>query len=83
MNRTQYDEIVRYLKADDQSSFQHKLKRKVKTNNYFFFVFPSLGKSGILFVPVWGAEKVNVFNHFIIIFLIHSAVEKEFKRYQI
>ena len=83
VSRTQYDKIVRYLKADDQSSVQHKLKRKVKTNNYFFFVFPSLGKSGILFVPVWGAEKVNVFNRFIIIFLIHSAVEKEIKRYQI
>ena len=83
VSSTQYDEIVRYLKADDKSSFQHKLKGKVKANNYSLISFPPLGRNGILFVPVLGAEKVNVFNHFIIIFLIHNAVGKEFKRYQI
>ena len=33
VSNTQYDEIIRYLKADDKSSFQRKLKRKVKANN--------------------------------------------------
>ena len=75
VSRAQYDEIIRYLKADDKSSFQRKLKRKVKANNYSLISFPSLGLHELLCVPVSGAEKVNVFNHFIIILLMHSSAE--------
>ena len=75
VSRAQYDEIIRYLKADDKSSFQRKLKRKVKANNYSLISFPSLWLHDLLCVPVSGAEKVNVFNHLIIIFLMHSSAE--------
>ena len=75
VSRAQYDEIIRYLKADDKSSFQRKLKRKVKANNYSLISFPSLGLHDLLCVPVSSAEKVNVFNNFIIIFLMHSSAE--------
>ena len=79
MFSTQYDEIIRYLKADDKSSFQRKLKRKVKANNYSLISFPSSGIHDFLCVPVSGAEKVNNFDHFIIIFLMHSSVENRMK----
>ena len=44
VSSTRYDEIIRYLKADDKSSFQRKWKRKVKANNYSLISFPSLAK---------------------------------------
>ena len=72
------------MKADDKSSFQHKLKRiVVKAKNYSLINFASLGIHDLLCVPCSGAERRNVFNNFIIIFLIHSLLEKEFKRYRI
>ena len=79
VSNTQYDEIIRYLKADDKSSFQRKLKRKVKANNYSLISFLSLGIHDFFCVPVSGAEKVNVFDYFIIIFLMHSSVDKGLK----
>ena len=79
VSRTQYDEIIRYLKAGDKSSSQRKFKRKVKANNYSLINFPSLGIHDLMYVPVSGAKKVNVFNHFIIIFLMHSSEEKGLK----
>ena len=79
VSSTQYDEIIRYLKADDKSSFQRKLKRKVKANNYSLINFPCLGIHYFLCVPVSGAEKVNVFDNFIIIFLMHISVDKGLK----
>ena len=75
VSSAQFDQIMRYLKADDKSSFEPKLKRKVKANNYSLISFPSLGLHDVLCLPVSGAEKINIFNHFIIIFLMHSSVE--------
>ena len=66
------DESIRYLEADEKYSFQRKLKRKVAANNNFLIIFASLGEHDLLCVPVSGAQKLNVFNHFIIIFLMHS-----------
>ena len=57
VSRAQYDEIIRYLKADDKSSFQRKLKRKVKANNYSLISFPSLGLHDLLCVPVSVQKK--------------------------
>ena len=61
VSSSQYDEIVRYLKADDKFSFECKLKRKVKANNYTLLSFASLGIHDLVCVPVSAAEKVNVF----------------------
>ena len=65
VSSSQYDEIVRYLKADDKSSFEHKLKRKLKANNYILISFASLGIHDLLCVPVSAAEKVNVFTYIV------------------
>ena len=61
VSSSQYDEIVRYLKTEDKSSFETKLKRKVKANNYTLISFASLGIHDLLGIPVSAAEKVNVF----------------------
>ena len=79
VSSTQYDEIIGYLKTDDKSFFQLKLKRKVNANNYSLISFPSLAIHNLLCVPVSDDEKINVFNHFIIIFLMHSSEEKGLK----
>ena len=57
VSSTQHDEIIRYLKADDKSSFQLKLKMKVKANNYYLISFPSLAIHDLLCVPVSVAER--------------------------
>ena len=61
VSSSKFDEIIRYLKADDKPSFERKLKRKVKPNNYTLISFASLGIHDLLCVPVSAAEKVNVF----------------------
>ena len=48
----QYDEIIKYLKADDKSAFPWRIGRRVadrrKSNSYQLMSFPVLGIEDIL-----------------------------------
>ena len=51
LTKGQYDEIIKYLKADDKSAFPRKIRRRVASNNYQLMSFPVLGMKDILRIP--------------------------------
>ena len=48
--KRQYNEIIKYLKADDKSAFPRKVRR-IASNNYQLMNFPVFGIEDILRVP--------------------------------
>ena len=51
LTKGQYNEIIKYLKADDKSAFLRKIRRRVASNNYQLTSFPVLGMEDILCGP--------------------------------
>ena len=47
LTKGQYNEIIKYLKADDKSAFLRKIRRRVASNNYQLTSFPVLGMEDI------------------------------------
>ena len=47
----QYDEIIKYLKADDKSAFPRKIQRRVASSNYQLMSLPVLRIEDILCIP--------------------------------
>ena len=51
LTKVQYDEIIKYLKADDKSAFLRRIPRRVANNSYQLMNFPGLGIEDILCIP--------------------------------
>ena len=51
LTKGQYDEIMKYLKADDKSAFPRRIQRRVASNSYQSMNFPVLGIEDILCIP--------------------------------
>ena len=57
----QYNEIVKYLKADDKSEFQRKIRRKVASNIYQLMSFPVLWLEDILCISQKNKVRLSSF----------------------
>ena len=51
LTKGEYDEIIKYLKADDKSAFPQRIRRRVASNSYQLMNFPVLGIEDILCIP--------------------------------
>ena len=51
LTKGEYDEIIKYLKADGKSAFPQRIRRRVASNSYQLMNFPVLGIEDILCIP--------------------------------
>ena len=61
MIKGQYNEIVKYLKADDKSEFQRKIRRRVASNNYQLMSFLVLWLEDILCISQKNKVRLSSF----------------------
>ena len=51
LTKGQYDEIIKYLKADGESAFPRRIRRRVASNGNQLMSFPVFGIEDILCIP--------------------------------